>query len=68
MVQIGNPEFAGSGLTTAALRGGEFIGAKRLHSRVDIAVDALAGPGRSLVYLYWGEVDGAGHLLRLAFP
>ena len=62
VVQIGNPEFAGSGLTTAALRGGEFIGAKRLRSRVEIAVDALARSGRSLVYLYWGEVDGAGHL------
>lgn len=62
VVQIGNPEFAGSGLTTAALRGGEFVGAKRLRSRVEIAVDALSGSGRSLVYLYWGEVDGAGHV------
>lgn len=62
VVQIGNPEFAGSGLTTAALRGGEFVGAKRLRSRVDIAVDALTGPQRSLVYLYWGDVDGAGHV------
>jgi hypothetical protein len=62
VVQIGNPEFAGSGLTTAALRGGEFIGAKRLRSRAEIAVDALSRSGPSLVYLYWGEVDGAGHL------
>ncbi len=62
VLQIGNPEFAGSGLTTAALRGGEFVGAKRLRSRVEIAVDALARSGPSLVYLYWGEVDGAGHL------
>ncbi len=62
VTQIGNPEFAGSGLTTAALRGGRFIGAKRLHERVDLAVDALSGPGQSLAYLYWGDVDGAGHL------
>lgn len=62
VVQIGNPEFAGSGLTTAALRGGEFVGANRLRSRVEIAVGALARSGPSLVYLYWGEIDGAGHL------
>ena len=61
VVQIGNPEFAGSGLTTAALRGGEFVGARDLFARVDVAVDALAGPGQSLIYLYWGEVDAAGH-------
>ena len=53
VTQIGNPEFAGSGLTTAALRGGEFVGAKRLHSRVEIAVDALARtrPGAGLPVL-----------------
>ena len=61
VTQVGNPEFDGSGLTLAALRGGDFVGAKRLHSRVDIAVDALARPGQALVYLYWGDVDGAGH-------
>ena len=61
VVKIGNPEFDGSGLTQAALRGGRFVGAERLHSRVDLAVEALAGPGPGLVYLYWGEVDGAGH-------
>ena len=61
VVKIGNPEFDGSGLTQAALRGGRFVGAERLHSRVELAVDALAGPGPALVYLYWGEVDGTGH-------
>ena len=61
VTRVGNPEFDDSGLTLAALRGGDFVGAKRLHSRVDIAVAALAPPGRSLVYLYWGDLDGAGH-------
>jgi hypothetical protein len=61
VTQIGNPEFRGSGLTTAALRGGEFVGTKLLADRVDIAADLLARPGAALVYLYWGEVDGAGH-------
>ena len=61
VTQIGNAEFEGSGLTTAALRGGAFIGTKRLHARVDAAVDMLRDPGPALVYLYWGDVDGAGH-------
>jgi arylsulfatase A-like enzyme len=61
-VAIGNPEFAGSGLTTAAHRGSEFVGVKGLHSRVDTAVAALVDPaGPALVYLYWGAVDAAGH-------
>lgn len=57
---VGNPEFAGSGLTVAALRGATFVGAARLHDRIDLAVSALAAPG--LAYLYWGQVDGAGHV------
>ena len=61
VTRVGNPEFDGSGLTLAALRGGDFVGAKRLSSRVDIAVAALASPGRNLAYLYWGDLDGAGH-------
>ncbi len=57
---IGNPEFAGSGLTEAALRGPRFVGVDKLHDRVDAAVAALREPG--LAYVYWGQVDGAGHL------
>lgn len=61
-VSIGNPEFDGSGLTIAAHRGAEFVGVRRLHKRVDTAVAALtAAGGPDLVYLYWGEVDAAGH-------
>ncbi|SDP06843.1 Predicted pyrophosphatase or phosphodiesterase, AlkP superfamily [Nakamurella panacisegetis] len=56
---IGNPEFDGSGLTQAALRGPQFVGVGGLHQRVDVAVRALAAPG--LVYLYWGQIDAAGH-------
>ncbi len=60
VTQIGNPEFFGSGLTTAALRGASFLGIKRLHDRVDAAVDRLREPG--LVYLYWADVDAVGHV------
>ena len=61
VTQVANPEFAGSGLTTAALRGGGFVGVKKLAGRVDTALRMLAAPGPSLVYVYWGDVDAAGH-------
>ena len=61
VTRIGNPGFDGSGLTLAAMRGGAFVGEKRLDTRVDVAVAALSRPGRGLVYLYWGALDGAGH-------
>ncbi len=57
---VGNPEFSGSGLTEAALRGARFIGVDKLHDRVDAVVQTLREPG--LAYLYWGQVDAAGHL------
>ncbi|MDN4472716.1 alkaline phosphatase family protein [Demequina zhanjiangensis] len=56
---LGKARFAGSGLTHAALRGGDFIGAERLEDRVDIAAGVARKPGIS--YLYWGEIDSAGH-------
>lgn len=55
----GPARFAGSGMTSAALRGGRYVAAEGLAARVDAAVRALADPG--LVYLYWGDVDKAGH-------
>ena len=61
VTRIGNPEFRDSGLTAAALRGGNFIGAKRLHARADAAVEVLAGHRPALAYVYWGDVDAAGH-------
>ncbi|WP_188944114.1 alkaline phosphatase family protein [Nakamurella endophytica] len=57
---IGAPEFDGSGLTEAALRGARFHGVRRWPGRVDAAIELLAEPG--LVYAYWGDVDGAGHV------
>ncbi|MCA1781581.1 MAG: alkaline phosphatase family protein [Intrasporangiaceae bacterium] len=59
--RIGPGFFEGSGLTRAALRGGGFVGAEDLSSRVDAAVACAATP-RSLTYLYWGEVDKIGHV------
>ncbi|GMA33929.1 alkaline phosphatase family protein [Demequina litorisediminis] len=56
---IGKPRFEGSGLTTAALRGGTFVGAEGLDARVDAALSAARKPG--VTYLYWAEIDKAGH-------
>lgn len=61
VLNIGAEEFAGSGLTVAAFRGAAFAGIKTLADRVDAALAMLAGPGRRLAYLYWGDVDTAGH-------
>ncbi len=56
---LGKARFAGSGLTHAVLRGGLFVGAERLADRIDVALGAMAGQGFS--YMYWGEIDSAGH-------
>ena len=63
VTRIGPGFFDGSGLTNAALRGGRFRAASSLADRVDAAVDARRGlAARSLVYLYWGELDKVGHV------
>lgn len=62
VTRVGPPYFDGSGLTNAALRGGRFVAASSPADRVRAAVDAVRATRRSLVYLYWGEVDKAGHV------
>jgi predicted AlkP superfamily pyrophosphatase or phosphodiesterase len=56
---LGRRKFAGSGLTHAVLRGGQFVGAERLADRIDVAIGVAQDPGVS--YCYWGEIDAAGH-------
>jgi hypothetical protein len=56
---IGQQKFAESGLTRAALRGPLFITADRVVDRVPAVAASLREPG--LTYLYWGELDAAGH-------
>lgn len=60
-VSVGPWKFAESGLTLAALRGSEYSPAQSLADRVDSALSHLRDPEVDLVYLYWGEVDSAGH-------
>jgi hypothetical protein len=62
VVRIGPGYFDGSGLTEAALRGGRFVSAESLDDRVDAALVALRSAPRTLVYVYWGDVDKVGHV------
>ncbi|ROS30874.1 alkaline phosphatase family protein [Cellulomonas sp. PhB150] len=59
VTSIGPARFEGSGLTQAALRGAAYRSGESLAARVDATVAALRAPG--LAYLYWGDVDKAGH-------
>jgi hypothetical protein len=58
-VFVGQRRFADSPMTEASLRGARFMGADRAGERVEAAAAAAAGGG--VVYLYWGEIDKAGH-------
>lgn len=57
---ISPPTFAGSGLTRAALRGARHVGAVKWEDRCDAALRELRR-GTPVVYLYWSDVDHAGH-------
>jgi hypothetical protein len=56
---VGPAKFAGSGLTRASLRGAQFVAVQRPADRAEAVARMLRNPG--LLYLYWGEVDAAGH-------
>ena len=55
-----------SGLTRAALRGGEYPGADTLPARLAVAAAAIARARAedrvSLTYVYWPDLDKAGHV------
>lgn len=53
---------AGSGLTRAALRGGEFRPTFSSGDLVDGVITALSAGDRSLVYAYHGDLDLTGHV------
>lgn len=61
VVTISLDKYRGSGLTEAGLRGGEFVGATGYDARITYATELLASRTPTLVYLYWGELDQAGH-------
>jgi hypothetical protein len=60
---VNKREFRGSGLTVAAHRGAEFVGADRVGERLAAAV-AASSERPSLTYLYDGDLDWTGPPLR----
>lgn len=62
---VNKREFAGSGLTTAAHRGGEFVPADRVGERIAACVAASAS-APSLTYAYEGDLDWTGHRYGVA--
>ena len=62
---INKREFRASGLTIAAHRGADFVGADRVGERIAAAVVASA-ERPSLTYLYDGDLDWTGHRYGVA--
>jgi hypothetical protein len=62
---INKREFRNSGLTVAAHRGADFVGADRVGERLAAAVAASA-ERPSLTYLYDGDLDWTGHRYGVA--
>ena len=58
---VGPPEFEGSGLTLATLRGATYRPAATWGERVATVVEALAEGPRSLVLGYVSDLDATGH-------
>lgn len=65
VVSAASPEHRASGLTRAALRGGEYQGARSAAEQVRIVARSIAAARsagrRSLTYVYWAALDRAGH-------
>ncbi len=61
-----------SGLTRAALRGGDYPGADTLLARLEVTAAAIrrarVEQRASLTYVYWPDVDKAGHIHGVDSP
>ena len=62
---VNTREFVGSGLTVAAHRGAEYVGADKVGERIAAAITASAHRP-SLTYLYDGDLDWTGHRYGVA--
>ncbi len=62
---VNKREFEGSGLTVAAHRGAEFVGADKVGERIAATVAASA-ERPSLTYVYDGDLDWTGHKYGVA--
>ncbi|APX00619.1 alkaline phosphatase family protein [Arthrobacter sp. QXT-31] len=55
------PQFGGSPMTQAALRGGSFVSGTTSHARTAAAAEVMADSGSALMYFYVNDLDKAGH-------
>jgi hypothetical protein len=62
-VTVLRPEFVGSGLTRAGLRGGKVMEATDLETTLRSVEEALAVPGPAVVYAHHGDLDTLGHMV-----
>lgn len=62
VTHVSSPRFADSGLTRSVFRGARFAGVEAADERALRALEALGQPDRSLVYLYFADLDFVGHL------
>jgi len=62
---INKREFVGSGLTVAAHRGAQFVGADKVGERIAAVLEA-SGRSPSLTYVYDGDLDWTGHKFGVA--
>ena len=58
-LSVGPSAYAHSGLTKAAFRGADYLDAEDIQQRA--AAISRAGPERQLIYVYWPDLDRAGH-------
>ena len=61
VTRAGPAAFDGQGLTEAGLRGGSYLAAETAAERAAAAVASVRRPGRALGYVYYGDLDAAGH-------
>lgn len=61
VTRVGPRAFDGQGLTEAGLRGGDYAAAESVGERVAAAAAAVRRSGRSLTYVYFGDLDATGH-------
>ncbi len=61
VTRVGPKRFDGDGLTQSGLRGGRYAPAESVGERVTETIAAVRSTGRSLIYVYYGDLDGTGH-------
>lgn len=61
VTRVGPKAFDNAGLTEAGLRGGDYTGAESVGERIAASVAAVRRPGRTLTYVYFGDLDATGH-------